>query len=175
MNTISDKVMFYRGALVPMAATFAYSILVMIYVIIRSSLTIYGSMPKGERSLILWLNGFSVAYSVMIFSLIMAMVSSLVGAVTALILKKVLLHFNPQFQWNKVLIISFTTALALLTIHYLLLRIFLNGYMTFDYPETFLFWWGFPAVIFLGVVVVGSYQFNKALLGQHLKGNSTSN
>lgn len=153
--------MFYRGAIVSVAATFAYSIVVMVYVIIRSSSTIYSSMPKGERSAILWANSFSVAYSVAIFSILMAIVSSLAGGVAAVVLKKSLLHFNPQFQLDRAVVISFITALSLLAIQYLLLRALLKDYMTFAYAETFLFWWVFPAIIFFVACIVGGCQFNK--------------
>lgn len=167
LATISDKAMACRGALVAVAATFDYSIVVMVYVIIRSSLTIYSSMPAGERVTILWINGFSVAYSVAIFSILMTMISSVTGAIAVVILKKSLLRFNPQFQSGRAVVISFLIAWALLTTQYLLLHPLLNDYMTFNYPEAFLFWWVFPAVIFLAVTVVSGWQFNNALRCDH--------
>jgi uncharacterized membrane protein len=94
----------------------------------------------------------------------MAIVSSFAGAIAAVVLRKSLLHFNPQFRLSRAVVISFITALAMLTIQYLLLRALLKDYMTFDYAETFLFWWVFPAIIFLWVNIVGGYQLNKALL-----------
>ena len=92
---ISNKTVAYNGAVVAVATVFAYSIIVMIYAIIRSSVTICSIMPKVERNTILLANGFSVAYSVAIFSLLMAVFSSAAGAVTGVILKKLLLYFNP--------------------------------------------------------------------------------
>jgi hypothetical protein len=171
---VSNKTMAYNGALVSITSVFVYSIVVMIYVIIRSSSIICSVMPKEERSVILWANGFSIAYSVTIFSIVMAMISSLAGASAAVILKRSLLHFNPQFQLSKALVISFITALVLLAIQYVLLRVMLKNYMTFGYAETFLFWFGFPAILFLSVCIVGVYQlgpshsspFNKSIRGQ---------
>jgi hypothetical protein len=85
---ISNKSIAVNGAAVAVAAVFAYSIIVMIYSIIRSSATIYSIMPMGERNTILWANATSVAYSVVVFSVILALISSLTGAIAAVIQKK---------------------------------------------------------------------------------------
>ena len=162
INT-SNKVTALNGATVAVAAVFAYSIIVMIYVIIRSSATIYSIMPMGERNNILWANGISIAYSVAVFSVLLASISSVAGAITAVILKKLLLYFNPQFNNKKNVFISCITALALLTLLYLLLYALLKDWMTFNYYETFLFWFLFPAAIFFLVCVVGGSKLNKVL------------
>lgn len=155
--------MALNGAAVAIASVFAYSLLVMIYSIIRSSATIYSIMPMGERSSIIWANGISVAYSVAVFSVILALISSLLGAIAAVILKKLLLYFNPQFIFRKALIISCITAFALLMLLYLLLYALLKDWMTFNYIETFLFWFLFPAAIFFSVCVIGGSKLNKIL------------
>ena len=85
----------YSGALVAVAAVFAYSALVMVYVVSRSSASIYSIMPIGERTDILFASGISVAYSVAVFSVLMAVPFSIVGFASSIILKKALLYFNP--------------------------------------------------------------------------------
>lgn len=151
----------YNGAITAVAAVFGYSIIVLIYVIIRSSATIYSIMPPGQRNTILWVNGLSVAYSVAVFSLLMAGVSSVAGALAALVLNKALLYFNPRSNFNKSIYISGTVAISLLLIMYFILHALLKEYMTFHYTETFLFWFLFPAVIFLGVCIIGGCQLSK--------------
>ena len=160
---ISNKTVAYNGAIVAVAAVFAYSIVVMIYAIIRSSTTIYSIMPKGERNNILITNGFSIAYSIAIFSLLMAVLSSVSGAVAAVILKKSLVYFNPQFNFRKAIIISSIAALAMLFIIYFLLYALLKERMTFNYAETFLFWFLFPAIIFFAACIIGGSKLNKSL------------
>ena len=160
---ISNKVTALNGATVAVASVFAYSIIVMIYAIIRSSATIYSIMAVGERNSILWANGISIAYSVAVFSVLLASISSVAGAIAAVILKKLLLYFNPQFNNKKNVFISCITALALLTLLYLLLYALLKDWMTFNYYETFLFWFLFPAAIFFLVCVVGGSKLNKVL------------
>ncbi len=155
--------MAYNGAIIAVAAVFAYALLVMIYAIIRSSVGIYNSMPMGERSNILFANGFSIAYSVAVFSLLTALLSSAGGAIVALILKKSLLSFNHQFNFAKAIVISSMTALAWLIMMYLLLYALLKDWMTFKYVETFAFWFLFPAGIFLGVCIIGGSNLNKVL------------
>ena len=158
---ISNKWVACNGAITGVAAVFAYSIAVMMYAIIRSSDTIYNSMPNGERSSILLANGFSVAYSVAVFSLIMALLSSAGGAIAALILKKSLLSFNPQFNFTKAVVISAVTALACLGIMYLLFFALLKDWMTFNYVETFVCWFLFPAVIFFVACIIAGSKLNK--------------
>jgi hypothetical protein len=168
---ISNKAAAYNGALIAVAGVFSYSLVVMLYAIIRSSAIIYSSMPSAERGVILWTNGFSVAYSVAMFSLLMAVVSSLAGAVAGVLLKKLLLWFNPQLQFNKTVLVSCMTALVLLAVLYLLLYALLKEKITIQHAGTFLFWYVFPAVIFLAAVVLAGVKLNKQLqrTGNHGK------
>ncbi len=152
-----------NGAIKGIAAVFAYSLLVMIYAIIGSSVTIYNIMPNGERSNILFANGFSVAYSVVVFSLLLALLSSAVGALASVILKKSLVYFNPQFIYKKTVIVSVTVALVILIIIYALLYALLKDWMTFNYIETFSFWFLFPAVIFFVVCIITGSKLNAVL------------
>ena len=160
---ISNKTVAYNGAVVAVATVFAYSIIVMMYAIIRSSVTICSIMPKVERNTILLANGFSVAYSVAIFSLLMAVFSSAAGAVTGVILKKLLLYFNPLFNFRKAVLISCITSFALLILIYLLFYALLKDWMTFNYAETFSFWFLFPAIIFFAACIIAGSKLNKIL------------
>jgi hypothetical protein len=162
-TTISNKTAAYNGALLAVAGVFAYSLVVLLFVIIRSSVNIYNIMPSSERSAILLTNGFSIAYSVSVFSLLMAVVSSLAGAVAGVILRKVLLWFNPKRHFNKAILISSVTVLVLLSLLYLLLYILLKERITLQYAETFLFWFLFPAVIFFTVSIISAIAMNKEL------------
>lgn len=160
---ISNKATALTGAIVAVASVFAYSIIIMIYAIIRSSATIYSIMPMGERNSILWANGISIAYSVAVFSVILALISSISGAIAAVILKNLLLYLNPQLIFGKTVFISCFTAFALLIFLYLLLYGVLKDWMTFNYFETFLFWFLFPAAIFFSASVIGGIKLNKVL------------
>lgn len=120
-------------------------------------------MPKEERSTILLASGFSFAYSVAVFSLLMAAISCIAGSIAAIILKKSLQYFNPQFNFKNAILISCVIALALLTVMYILLYAMLRDWMTSDYIETFLFWFVLPAVIFCAVCVIGGGKINRYL------------
>lgn len=160
---ISDKEVAFYGATIAVAGVFGYSIIVMIYTIIRSSGTILSIMPIHERNTILFINGFSVAYSITVFSLIMAGFSAVIGVLTAVILKKSLLHFNPFFYSRSSIFISSFIALTVLTIIYLTLYGLLKEYFTFYFPQTFVFWFIFPALIFLGSCIYGGFKLNQFL------------
>ena len=161
MNTIiSNKKAACNGAIVAVAAVFAYSLAVMFYAITRSSATIYNIMPYSERSTILWTNGFSIAYSVVVFALLMSAPSVLAGAVAGVLLRKVLLWLNPPLHFSKTILISSITSLVLLSLLYLLLYMLLKERITFQYAETFLFWFVYPAIIFFIAVVISGVVLN---------------
>jgi hypothetical protein len=162
-SRVTNKSVARSGAIIAVAAVLAYSLVIMAYTIIRSSASIYSIMQGRERNTILLANGFSIAYSVAFLSIVMAAFSTLAGAVAAVILKKSLLYFNPGFNSKKAIIISCITALALLLLMYLLFYSLLKERMTFDYMETLLFWYLFPAVIFFGVCIIGGSKLNKLL------------
>lgn len=162
-TTISNKTAAYNGALVAVAGVFAYSLAVMVYIILRSSASIYNSMPSSERSAILWANGFSIAYSIAIFALLMAVVSSVAGAMAGVILRNALVRFNPLQQVNGAIWVSGLTAIGLLAILYFLLYLLLKERITFLYSETLLFWYVFPAVLLYVAAIVGGTKLNKQL------------
>jgi hypothetical protein len=162
---ISDKKLAWHGAAAAVAAVFAYSLLVMVYVLVRSAASIWSIMPKGGRMEILWANGISVAYTVAVFSLIIAALSAIPGAVAAVILKKLLLYFNPRFNFKNAIVIGSVMAMVLLILLYLFLYFLLKKRMTFKYAATFLFWFFFPGVIFFFVAVTGGGKLN-AIMGK---------
>jgi len=157
---LPDKTVAYNGALVAISAVFFYSMIAMGYVIIRSSANIYSIMPRGERNGILLVNGFSVAYSVAVFSLLLAIISSVGGAVASVILKRFLLYFNPEFNFRKAIFISCMTSLSLLSIVYVLLYSIMKDRMTIKYVETFLFWFILPAMLCFVVCIIGGSKLN---------------
>lgn len=163
LSNISNKKVAYNGALVGIAAVFGYSLVAAIYVVIRSSSTIYSIVPQEERTSIIMANGFSVVYSIAIFSLLMAAFSAILGAVSAVILKKILLYFNPEFNVKKAILISFITALIGVIIIYFILFALLKDWMTFNYVEPFSFWFLLPAAIFMSVCMIGGSYLNRYL------------
>jgi hypothetical protein len=160
---ISNKRIAYYGAIIAVTTVFFYSLIVMIYVIIRSSLTIYEILLSEERTITLLQNSISIAYSIAVFSILMAIISSIIGMITAIILKKSFIYFNPKFNKKNALLISGIIALLISGVIYFLLRITLKDWMTFNYIEPFMFWFLLPAAIFLGIcITLGSY-FNGCL------------
>ena len=162
-DSLSNKRLAANGALLTTAAIFVYSLLVLLYVLIRSSFQIVQLMPPGERSGILFANAVSLTYAVAVFSVLMALLSSPAGAVAALVLKQLLFRFNPEFDRQKTIVFSGAIGVLLLLIVYVLLRFLLQSWMTVDYPETLLFWFGFPASICLAVCTTGGIVLNRYL------------
>jgi hypothetical protein len=169
ITTISNKKAAYNGALVAAAGVLAYAIAVMLYVIIRSSMSIFSILPASERNTVLWTNGFSIAYSVAVFSLLMSGPLIVAGAIAGIILRKVLLLFNPRLYFGKAIIISSITAIVLLLVLYILLFILLKERITLQYAETFMFWYLFPAIIFFIAVVISGAKMNRYAPSQETK------
>ena len=174
LNIISNKSVAVKGVTLIVASVFGYSLLVIIYVIIRSSITIYNIMPHEEKVAILWNNGISVAYSIAIFSIIMVTISIVIGSISALILKNGLFYFNPRYNNKKAIFISFTIAILVIISIYLMLLALLKNWMTFNYIEPFLFWFVFPATIFLVVFVYGGNKLNNELSRMNIKSKNNT-
>lgn len=153
--------MAYCGAMIAFATVFFYSIIVLIYVLICSFLTIYNIILTGERLSTLIENSISVSYSIAVFSIIVAIILSIIGVFVAIILKKSLLYFNPHFKSKRAILIIGFTAIAILSLLYLLLRFLLKDLMTFSYIGSFLFWFLFPAILFLIVSIVSGKKLNE--------------
>jgi hypothetical protein len=91
--------LLYYGAGIAVATVFFYSVMVMIYMIIRSSLTIYEILLSEERTMVLLENGISITYSIAVFSIIIAIISSIIGMIKAIILKKTFLYFTEVYTY----------------------------------------------------------------------------
>jgi hypothetical protein len=161
------KMVAHNGAVVASAAVFAYSLLVMLYVIVRTSVSICNIMPRAETRSILFANGVSVAYAVAIFSLLAAAISALGGAAATLILQKSLRYFNPRSNLRKAILISAIEAFAMLTVMYITVYPFLHKFMTFDYAETFVFWFLLPSAIFVTAFVISGITINNKSVAGH--------
>ena len=161
---ISNKRVAFYGASIAVATVFFYSLAVMIYVIIRSSLTIYEIATLEVKTSIILQNGISVAYSIVIFSILMAIISSILGSITAIILKKSIRYFNPNYENRKSILISGIIAVLANSIVYISLRTMLRDWMTFHYIETFLFWFLLPSLLFFMACIIGGKQLNMAFL-----------
>lgn len=142
---------------------------------IKNGIATYDTSLKMETSRWCYLGGITilgtgVALTVNIGSkiclLLMAVVSAMAGTIACVVMKKPLLYFNPQLISSIALRISCVTALVLLGVMYLILYALLNQWMTFYYTETFLFWFLFPALIFL-VSIIGGSKLNR-ILGEEI-------
>lgn len=146
------------------AAVFIYSLITLIYVLIRTSHTIFNNLPNGEQTAILWQNGISVIYTISIFSIVMAIISGIISGITALIIKKLFHYFNAKFNYKKAIFISILTALIMILIIYSILHTGLKHWMTFDNIKPFLFWFLIPSTLFLIITLIGGYKLNKKLI-----------
>ena len=161
---ISNKNVAYTCAVHIIAAVFIYSLITLIYVLIRTSHTIFNSLPNGDRTAILWQNGISVIYTISIFSIVMAIISGIISGITAVIVKNLLHYFNAKFNYKKSIFISILTVFIIILIVFSILHIILNDWMTFDNIEPFLFWFLIPASLFLIVTIIGGFKLNKKLM-----------
>ncbi len=163
-NNISDGRLAAKGAILTTAAIFIYSLIVLLYVVLRTSFEIANKLPVGERSSIIFANAVALTYTIAVFSLLMVLVFSITGAIGALVIKRLVFRFNPQFNVRKTLLFSGMVGLVLLVLVYVVLRLLLQKWMTLQYPETLLFWFVFPATICFIFYLISGMAFNRFLL-----------
>jgi hypothetical protein len=166
-ENLTNKKLAFDGALISVACIFFYAQLVMLYVVTRSSVSILSAMGKGEWEGILLANGVSLIYSVAVISVLVSLISSLIGAAAALLLGKALLRLNPSGDSIRALIISFLLSVLLIISVYILIDLFLIPHMRSRYPEAFLFWIAFPSLIFIVSNLIGGMALNRSYIVNH--------
>jgi hypothetical protein len=164
---LTNKKLAFDGALISVACIFFYAQLVMLYVVTRSSVFIFSAMGKGEWEGILLANGVSLIYSVAVISVIVSLITSIMGAAAALVLGKALLHFNPSGHTVRAFIISLLLSVLLSISVDTLIDLFLIPQMMSRYPEAFLFWIAFPSLIFIVANLIGGMALNRSYIVNH--------
>ena len=163
---ISNGKLVFTGIQIGIAKTFFYSFLFMVYAIIRSSFFINTSLAGKAKSNILFSNGFALAYTISVFAILTGIISALIGALTILIIKKILLYFNPELLSFKAISIGIIWSLFSLIIFYHILYTASANRFSFAYPQTFLFWFILPVCIYLAAYIIGSKKLNDLIINK---------
>lgn len=160
---LSDRQLAYRGALITVAAVFFYSLLVLVYVITRSTISLVKILPGEPVNNLLIGTNFSILYSVAVVSILVAGFSSIGGATGALFLHRFLTYFNPSYKKKKAAWLSVIFSTLAIIVIYLVLYVLFREKMSSAYMPTFLFWYVIPASIFFSISVIAGIRLNEFL------------
>jgi hypothetical protein len=133
--------------------TFLYASVFAAYAIARSSWTIARDAdPSGLWSTLLE-NGVTLAYLCSLGGLVMAILSSIIGGVTALVIAKTVPRIRHGAGRGTAALAAFGIGTVLLCGGYLLLWLAVGNRVSPLYPETFWFWFGIPGIVYLAANV----------------------
>lgn len=152
----------FGGAALGVGLASAYTLLFIMYAIVRSSLVVIrvNSDVGMLGTLIAYAASFVIATCTI--TALMAIPAAIVGTLTAFILKRLLFAFNTQHVPQRTVTIGFATCLAIVVILQLGFQRAL-GFTLSDVianPETYLLWLGIPSLIYLAAGSVASLQLN---------------
>lgn len=151
------------GAAIGVGLAFAYAALFIVYATIRSSLLVIRVNPDAGVPGTVAGYLFTLAIPALVIAAMMAVPAALVGLFTAPILMRVASKFNPRRSAGRAIMIGSTTCLIVA----LLLLVIFQRMLGFSFadvlanPETFLFWFVLPAVIFVAAGGLAGREINR--------------
>jgi hypothetical protein len=153
----------YNGWLVTTATIFGYLNILLLYIAGRSSISIYNSMPPGQRGEILFANAVSVAYATAVMAVLVIIASSIGGIFLSIGMKWVFTRLLTGTTTRISALVGAIGGVCWSGMMYLILYLALGNVMNLKYPETLLFWIIFPALACIAVSVAGAVKLNHYL------------
>jgi hypothetical protein len=141
--------------------TFAYALAFLLYAILRSSLTLAATVnPDAGLLYTLIANATSLLIAVLTITFLMVIVTAVLGIITAIAVYGLLSTLNAHKDPSRAVIIGSATCLGVV----LLLNLTLQKALGFSWSamggEAYLFWLGFPSLIYIVAGGVSSWQLN---------------
>jgi len=159
-SPVSWRLAAVRGATIGIWLTFAYAVLVALYAIVRSSLRIQTALASGDALQMMFGTAVTLAFGILIFAVVMALVSAVIGGISAIVLQWLLLRFNPRHASTQALFIGLGLGIGCWFVVNLILLVMPGSRLTLAYPETYLFWFAVPGLIYVVASVLTSRTLN---------------
>ncbi len=142
-----------------MGLALGYSLLFLIYAIVRSSLQIGASVALGEGLFgTLLANAFALFMAVLGFALLFGVIAAISEGAILLLVYAVLIRFNPQHSPVRAAWIGLFTASIPAVALVIFIQQSLGSYFAALWPTGFFFWLGFPGLLFVGMTTWLSWQ-----------------
>jgi len=147
------------GVRLSFSLVLGYSLLFLVYAIVRSSLEIGASLAPTEGRLSLLLaNAFALLVAVLGFALLMGAIAAICAVVVLLLVYGVSALLNPQRSPVRAAWIGlFTTSISAAAL-VVFIQQSLGIYFAALWPTGFLFWLGFPCLLFVAATTWISWQ-----------------
>jgi hypothetical protein len=149
----------WDGAKIGIVLTFAYALTFAVYAVIRSSVRIQGILQPDEWWGLTLGNAVTLTFGVIVFALVTAILSALIGALTIVVLKWLLALLKADQSPRKAVLIGVVASFACWLTVTLVLQIVSGGRISMAFPETYVFWVGLPGLVFICTCSVISWQF----------------
>jgi hypothetical protein len=153
------------GAAAGTGLTFAYALLFALYAIVRSSASIWATIPPDINLLgTLSANAASITVASLATAVVLALVMALLGMGTAVVIKGLDSLFNPTHDSQRAILIGCGAALAFVLVCQFAVNMLMGGSLSSLGGETYLFWLGLPALIHIGTGAAGAWTMNQLSL-----------
>jgi hypothetical protein len=159
------------GAAAGAALTFGYALLFIVYTLVRTSAMIVRRVELGIAGGALLANGITIALAALTWACLFALVAALIGLLTAVALRGLLIWLNPPTSRRAAALGGLLAILVVITL-YLVLHPVGGQYLSPVYPESLLFWFGLPSLIYICAAAWGSVQLHiicDAPAGEHMR------
>jgi hypothetical protein len=159
------------GAVTGIAVTFVYAGVFALYAIVRSSATIAVSMPL-DISLIgtLVANAMSIAIASIATATLLSLFTACLGMLTAAVIKELVTLFNPHKSVQRSLFMALVASVAIVLFVDFGIQSLMQRSLNSLGLETYLFWFGFPALVQIGAGVVGAWYLHRSYIKNSLIG-----
>ncbi|MCE7986978.1 MAG: hypothetical protein DYG89_37875 [Caldilinea sp. CFX5] len=140
--------------------TLLYSAAFALYAVVRSSLQIVAILAPGEGLFgTLVVNAFALLLPIAVFALVLGSGAALLQSITLLAVRGMALLFRDHHAPAFTAWIGFVTAFVLVGAIALTVQRSLGSYFDALWPSGYLFWLGWPSLIFVGATTWVSWRF----------------
>lgn len=150
------------GATTGIVVTSVYAALFALYAILRTSATIAASIPFNMLLLgTLVANAMSIAIVSMAMATLLSVFTACLGMGTAATIRGLDALFNPSKSLQRTMLIGLAATLAIVLIVDFGAQTLLQRSLNSLGVETYLFWFGFPALLHIGAGLLGAWYLHR--------------
>lgn len=157
----------WDGAKTGVGLTVAYAVVYTLYAFVRLSLSIQGAMPSGDWWQTAAASGITFVVGAIFFTVIASVIAALLGALTMMAIRRLLLSFNQALSPRKAVVIGFLVGIVVWLSLTIILQVLTDSRFTPEFLDTYLFWFGFPGLVYVAASSIVGWRLNALWHRQH--------
>lgn len=150
----------WDGAKTGIGLTVAYAIVYTLYAFVRLSLSIQGAMSSGDWWQTAATSGVTFIVGAIFFTVIAGVIAALLGALTIIVIRRLLLSLNQGLSPRKAVLIGFLVGAGIWLSLTIILQVLPDSRFTPKFIDTFLFWFGFPGLVYVAASSFVGWRLN---------------